>query len=82
MLVLSRKRDEKIIIGDNITIMIVEVRGETVRLGIEAPREVPVHRMEVYESIQQEGEHRKQCSSVRQENTPPASEKQPNQSSI
>jgi len=51
MLVLSRKKDEKIVIGDNISIMIVEIRGDKVRLGIEAPREVSVHRREVYDAI-------------------------------
>ena len=54
MLVLSRQRDESIIIGDNIVITIVDVRGDKVRLGIEAPREVSVHRREVYEAIQRE----------------------------
>ncbi len=52
MLVLSRKIDEKIIIGDNIAIMIVDIQGDKVRLGIEAPREVSVHREEVYQAIQ------------------------------
>ena len=56
MLVLSRKKDEKIVIGDNITIMVIEIRGDKVRLGIEAPREVTVHRQEVYEAIQRERE--------------------------
>ena len=56
MLVLSRKKDEKIVIGDNITIMVIEIRGDKVRLGIEAPREVTVHRQEVYEAIQREQE--------------------------
>jgi len=51
MLVLSRKRDEKIVIGHDIVITIVEVRGDKVRLGIEAPQDVPVHRREVYEAI-------------------------------
>ncbi len=54
MLVLSRKKDEKIVIGDSISIMIVEIRGDKVRLGVEAPREVTVHRQEVYEAIQRE----------------------------
>lgn len=52
MLVLSRQRDESIIIGDNIVITIVDIRGDKVRLGIQAPTEVPVHRQEVYEAIQ------------------------------
>ena len=47
MLVLSRKKDEQIVIGDAITITVVEVRGDKVRLGITAPREVPIHRLEV-----------------------------------
>jgi len=54
MLVLSRRRDESIIIGDNITITIVEIRGDKVRLGIDAPKEVPVHRREVYDAINRE----------------------------
>lgn len=52
MLVLSRKKDEKIIISDNIAIMIVDIQGDKVRLGIEAPCEVSVHREEVYQAIQ------------------------------
>ena len=52
MLVLSRKEDEKIIIGGNITIMVVEIREDKVRLGIDAPREVTVHREEVHQAIQ------------------------------
>jgi carbon storage regulator len=51
MLVLSRKRDERIVIGDNIVITVVEVRGDKVRLGIDAPSEVPVHRQEVLEAM-------------------------------
>ena len=51
MLVLSRKRDERIVIGDNIVITVVDVRGDKVRLGIEAPSEVPVHRQEVLEAL-------------------------------
>ena len=53
MLVLTRNRDEKIMIGDNIIITIVEIRGDKVRIGIEAPRNVSVHREEVYYAIQQ-----------------------------
>lgn len=51
MLVLSRKRDERIVIGDNIVITVVEVRGDKVRLGIDAPSEVPVHRQEVLDAM-------------------------------
>ena len=51
MLVLSRKKNESIIINDDITVVVVEIRGDKVRLGIEAPKEVPVHRNEVYEAI-------------------------------
>lgn len=54
MLVLSRQRDESIIIGDNIVVTIVDIRGDKVRLGIEAPTEIPVHRREVFEAIQRE----------------------------
>ncbi len=54
MLVLSRKKDEKIIIGENITLMVIEIRGDKVRLGIDAPKEVSVHREEVYNAIQRE----------------------------
>ena len=51
MLVLSRKKNESIVINDEITIVVVEIRGDKVRLGIEAPKEVPVHRREVYDAI-------------------------------
>jgi carbon storage regulator len=51
MLVLSRKKDERIVINNDITIVVVEIRGDKVRLGVEAPKEVPVHRREVYEAI-------------------------------
>lgn len=62
MLVLSRQRDESIVIGDNIVVTVVDVRGDKVRLGIEAPREVSVHRREVYEAIQREN---KQAAQIR-----------------
>lgn len=51
MLVLSRKKNESIVINNDITIVVVEIRGDKVRLGVEAPREVPVHRREVYDAI-------------------------------
>lgn len=54
MLVLSRHRDESIIIGDHIVVTIVDIRGDKVRLGINAPHDVPVHRQEVFEAIQRE----------------------------
>ncbi|MGI6083053.1 MAG: carbon storage regulator CsrA [Limnochordia bacterium] len=54
MLVLTRKRDESIFIGDSIKITVVDVRGDQVKIGIDAPRHVPVHREEVYKEIQEE----------------------------
>ena len=54
MLVLSRHRDESIMIGDEIVITIVDIRGDKVRLGIDAPQDIPVHRQEVYDAIQRE----------------------------
>jgi len=51
MLVLSRKRNESIVIDDRIVITVIEVRGDKVRLGIQAPLEIPVHRSEVYDAI-------------------------------
>ena len=51
MLVLSRKQSESIVINDDITIVVVEIRGDKVRLGIEAPKEIPVHRREVFDAI-------------------------------
>ena len=56
MLVLSRQRDESIIIGDNVVITVVDVRGDKVKLGIDAPQEIPVHRREVYEAIRRENQ--------------------------
>jgi carbon storage regulator len=54
MLVLSRQKDESIMIGDDVKVTIVDVRGDKVRLGIEAPKSIPVHRREVYDAIQRE----------------------------
>ncbi len=54
MLVLSRQRDETIMIGDEVEITVVDIRGDKVRLGINAPRHVQVHRKEVYEAIKRE----------------------------
>jgi carbon storage regulator len=61
MLVLSRQRDETIMIGDEIEITVVDIRGEKVRLGINAPPHVAVHRKEVYEAIRRE----KQAAAVK-----------------
>jgi carbon storage regulator len=54
MLVLSRQRDETIIIGDDIEITVVDIRGDKVRLGVTAPKEISVHRKEVYDAIRRE----------------------------
>ncbi len=68
MLVLSRQRDETIMIGDDIEITIVDIRGDKVRLGINAPRTVQVHRKEVYQAIQRENA---EAAMVRVEDLPP-----------
>ncbi len=62
MLVLSRHRDESIMIGDNIVITVVDVRGDKVRLGIDAPTDIPVHRQEVYDAIQREKNAKKDAA--------------------
>lgn len=56
MLILSRKVGEAIIIGDNVNITVLSSAGKTIRLGIEAPKEIPVHREEIYNKLQQEKE--------------------------
>lgn len=56
MLVLSRHRDEAIMIGDEVEITIVDIRGDKVRVGINAPSHIPVHRREIYEAIRKENE--------------------------
>jgi len=57
MLVLSRHIDESIVVGDNIVITVVDIRGDKVRLGIAAPSDIPVHRREVYDAMQRENGH-------------------------
>ncbi len=52
MLVLSRRKNESVVIDDDISIVVVEIRGDKVRLGIEAPKNVTVHRKEIYDAIQ------------------------------
>jgi carbon storage regulator len=54
VLILTRKRNERIMIGDNVEVVIVDIRGEQVQLGISAPKDVPVHRREVYDAIVRE----------------------------
>jgi len=54
--VLSRHRDESIMIGDKVVITIVDIRGDKVRIGIEAPADIPVHRQEVYDAIRRESQ--------------------------
>ena len=56
MLVLSRKPDEQIVIGDGIVITVVDIRGDKVRLGIEAPRDVSVHRKEIFQALRKDTE--------------------------
>jgi carbon storage regulator len=67
MLVLSRKKNESIIINDDIVVMVVDVRGDKVRLGIQAPREVAVHRREIYDAIKRAEEEK---TTVRPTDTP------------
>src|SRR6202035_2976626 len=54
MLVLSRQRDETIMIGDDVEVTVVDIRGDKVRLGINAPKTIPVHRKEIYDQIRRE----------------------------
>lgn len=72
MLVLSRQRDESIMIGDDVEIIIVDVRGDKVRLGITAPKDIPVHRREIYDAIQREKGQKKE---------PPEEQKEKSQAS-
>mgnify|MGYP001018590113 CR=1 FL=1 len=67
MLVLTRKVNQSIIIGDDVEVVVLEVRGEQVRLGIKAPKTVTVHRKEIYDQIQEEN---RQASQVRSEDVP------------
>lgn len=83
MLVLSRQRDETIIIGDDIEITVVDIRGDKVRLGVTAPKEISVHRKEVYDAIRREN---REAAQVKPEDLsglgkvhPPQAGKQPPQ---
>jgi carbon storage regulator len=70
MLVLSRKKNESIIINNDITIVVVEIRGDKVRLGVEAPKEVPVHRREVYDAIKRSEAEQKNNTTASGADTP------------
>jgi carbon storage regulator len=75
VLVLSRKKDESILFGDGeIKVVVVEIRGDKVRLGIEAPKELSVHRMEVYAAIKREENKRLAEEKKQQQATPPTAE--------
>ncbi len=71
MLVLSRKKNESIVINNDITIVVVEIRGDKVRLGIEAPKEVPVHRREVYDAIKRSEQANSEQSNSQQGSSEP-----------
>ena len=83
MLVLSRHRDEAIMIGDEVEITIVDIRGDKVRIGINAPSSITVHRREIYEAIRRENEQAtgmefNPIASIRPEDRPsPSSESRP-----
>ena len=62
MLVLSRKKNESIVINNDITVVVVEIRGDKVRLGVESPKEVPVHRREVYEAIKRSEQSKEEAA--------------------
>lgn len=64
MLALTRKKGESIIIGDNVEVTVLSVSGEQVKLGIEAPKEIPVHRYEIYEQIQKENKEASNINNV------------------
>jgi carbon storage regulator len=76
MLVLSRQKDETIIIGDNIEITVVDIRGDKVRLGVSAPKEISVHRKEVYEAIRREN---REAAQVKPEDLSGLGKAKPNQ---
>lgn len=81
MLVLSRQRDESIMIGDDVEIIIVDVRGDKVRLGITAPKEIPVHRREIYDAIQREKRQKKEAQEKQEKQEKESQTPQPSQES-
>ena len=78
MLVLSRQRDQTIMIGDEVEITVVDIRGDKVRLGINAPSEIPVHRKEVYDAIKREN---REAAKMKPEDIPKANGKRNNSAS-
>ena len=64
MLALTRRKGESVVIGDNVEVVVLSVMGEQVRLGIIAPKRIPVHRKEIYEQIQAENKQAKDAASV------------------
>ena len=64
MLALTRKKGESVVIGDNVEVVVLSVTGEQVRLGIIAPKQIPVHRKEIYEQIQAENRQAKDAASI------------------
>jgi carbon storage regulator len=77
MLVLSRQRDESIMIGDDVEITIVDVRGDKVRLGITAPKHIPVHRREIYDAIQREKAEKSEEVAANPDNEPAQKTEEP-----
>lgn len=73
MLVLSRKKNESIVVDETIVITVLEIRGDKVRLGIEAPKSVPIHRSEVFAAIQSQQAAAESAVTSDQESQPPAS---------
>ncbi len=68
MLVLSRHKDEQIVIGDDVVITVIDIRGDKVRLGVEASKEVPVHRREVKDAIERRGHNKSLAKGQQEEN--------------
>jgi len=77
MLVLSRQKDESIMIGDDVEITIVDVRGDKVRLGITAPKSIPVHRREIYDAIQREKAQKESQTHAGDNNEPATGPQEP-----
>ncbi|MBC7852796.1 MAG: carbon storage regulator CsrA [Pirellulaceae bacterium] len=72
MIVISRKKNESLVINNNITITVIEIRGDKVRLGVESPKEVPVHRQEVFDAIKRYSEQPQASAVTAEPQTGPA----------